>query len=231
MPPVPRSCADIMRSASAGPRRMRTSPNATIARMKPAAVIRNSAMVGRSAQCPREEFLVCRHLRCHRLVHIEAMHKKCSVFVGVSRQRAGHQARQREKRVASRARRQSRRHGHEARAQRQPRIKRAPRDIDPRNQRLTWKAQYEPGNACWRQARSAGGQEAQTRPGRARNRNRRGRKVSGIEAGKNQPKDKKSCGANECGGPQVNVAGRTAHGVTPTTVALDFLRCTFTATT
>src|SRR5262249_1353394 len=35
MPPVPISCTAIMRSASPGPRRMRTSPRASIARMKP----------------------------------------------------------------------------------------------------------------------------------------------------------------------------------------------------
>src|SRR5262249_10066053 len=36
-PPVPMSCAAIMRSASAGPSRMRSSPSATIASTKPAA--------------------------------------------------------------------------------------------------------------------------------------------------------------------------------------------------
>src|SRR5512134_3201253 len=44
MPPVPKSCAAIMRSASPGPRRIRTSPSATIRSTKPAAASRNSAM-------------------------------------------------------------------------------------------------------------------------------------------------------------------------------------------
>ena len=47
MPPVPISCAAIMRSASPGPRRMRTSPSASIARMKPRAAVRNSVIAER----------------------------------------------------------------------------------------------------------------------------------------------------------------------------------------
>src|SRR5580704_16925146 len=47
IPPVPRSCAAIMRSAFEGPPRMRTRPTATVNRMKPAAASRKSVMAER----------------------------------------------------------------------------------------------------------------------------------------------------------------------------------------
>ena len=55
MPPVPSNCAAIMRSASPGPRRMRTSPSATIARMNAAAPSRNSAMAPSGDQRPGQQ--------------------------------------------------------------------------------------------------------------------------------------------------------------------------------
>src|SRR5262249_48307331 len=47
MPPVPISWAAIMRSTSAGPRRTRTKPSASIAKMKPREAVRNSVITER----------------------------------------------------------------------------------------------------------------------------------------------------------------------------------------
>src|SRR5499426_1300942 len=66
MPPVPISCAAIMRSASPGPRRMRTRPSASMARMKPRAAVRNSVI----AEYPRQRPLLGRQLRHHWLVDV-----------------------------------------------------------------------------------------------------------------------------------------------------------------
>src|SRR5262249_11089356 len=52
-PPVPISCADIIRSASSGPRTMRTNPNARVMSKKPAAAIRKSFIDDHLDQCDR----------------------------------------------------------------------------------------------------------------------------------------------------------------------------------
>src|SRR5262249_24436847 len=84
MPPVPISCAAIMRSASPGPRRMRTSPSASIARMKPRAAVRKSVMTERARQRP----FLRGELRHNRLVDVEAVVDELSALLP-SRHRAG----------------------------------------------------------------------------------------------------------------------------------------------
>jgi hypothetical protein len=69
IPPVPISCAAIMRSASPGPRRMRSSPKASIARMTPRAAVRNSVM----AERPRQHRFLRGQLRRDRLLDVEAV--------------------------------------------------------------------------------------------------------------------------------------------------------------
>ena len=73
MPPVPSSCAAIMRSASPGPRRIRTSPSATIKSTKPAAPIRNSAKRPPGSRALAHSALLGRELLRDRLRRIEAV--------------------------------------------------------------------------------------------------------------------------------------------------------------
>src|SRR5262249_17825293 len=63
IPPVPINCAAIIRSASPGPRRIRTSPSDNINKMKPRAAVRNSVI----PKCPRQCRLLHRQLCCDRL--------------------------------------------------------------------------------------------------------------------------------------------------------------------
>ena len=67
MPPVPNSCTAIMRSASPGPRRIRTRPSATIDEMKPAAPSRNSVMRRSRHQHPARARAPPRQSAQHRL--------------------------------------------------------------------------------------------------------------------------------------------------------------------
>src|SRR6516225_2858486 len=126
MPPVPISCAAIMRSASPGPRRMRTSPSANIARMKAREAVRNSVI----AERPRQRRFFRGQLRRHRLVYVQAViHELSIVFSG--RYRTGQQARQRGEHVTSHAGWKVDRVDNETWSQRQPWIESAPRDIRP----------------------------------------------------------------------------------------------------
>src|SRR5262249_1079492 len=77
MPPVPTSCVAIMRSASPGPRRTRTSPSASIARIKPRATIRNSLI----AEHPGQRRLLRGELLHHRLADVKAVVHELSVIV------------------------------------------------------------------------------------------------------------------------------------------------------
>src|SRR5262249_26804627 len=131
MPPVPISCAAIMRSASPGPRRMRTSPSASIATMKPSATGRNSVIADR----PRQRGFLCGELRRDRLIDVEAVVYEVSPIVS-GRYRTGHQARECGEYVAKPAGRNPDCVGREAGVQRQPPIERGPRPIDPRDNTL-----------------------------------------------------------------------------------------------
>lgn len=72
IPPLPSSCAAIMRSASVGPRTTRTRPTATIRSTKAAAPERNSAIEGHPERA-REAFLVGREHRGDGLAYVEAV--------------------------------------------------------------------------------------------------------------------------------------------------------------
>ena len=197
-----------------GPRRMRTSPSATIASMKPAAASRNSAMVGRPADAATKQCFVRRQLRRDRLADIEAMHQKrsalrrcrpaaCRAAGSPAREtrRAPYQAAGRARYVTKPGRNGSR--GSSAR-----RATSIPATSDWRGKRSS-----EPGKASWRQTRSAGRQQSagwsmsRTQPQPPR------QEISGIAAGKNQPEDKKSAARTNAA-----IAGQrcrqTTHGVT-----------------
>ena len=139
IPPVPRSCAAIMRSAFEGPPRTRTRPSATVNRMKPAAASRYSVM----AECPHEQDLFFGQIGCDRLVDVEAVDKECAVLVNPGWQRSRQQTGQGAERAPRTARGQPQRIGDEARTQRQIWIEGTPRNVRSGNHRLTDKAQSE----------------------------------------------------------------------------------------
>ena len=131
MPPVPTSCAAIMRSASVGPCRMRTRPSATIASTKPAARSRKSAMRAWTSECLQQHGFLRGQLRRHRLADVEAMDEQGRRS---RRSRTGSVPGSRLVIVQNAFRvgpaGQLRPIGHEARPQRQSRIERAPCDVD-----------------------------------------------------------------------------------------------------
>src|SRR5262249_5594542 len=72
MPPVPTSCAAIIRSVFPGPRSTRNSPTAIIATTKPEAAIRKSYIVG-PTECPPQDGFIRGELRHDRLLDVQAM--------------------------------------------------------------------------------------------------------------------------------------------------------------
>src|SRR5262249_36328321 len=120
IPALPINCAAIMRSASPGPRRMRTSPRLSITRMKPSAAVRNSVSVER----PRQRRLFRGQLRRDRLRDVEAVIHEGAI-VAADRHGPGQQAGQRREYVARIAGRKADRICHESRIQRQAGMERA----------------------------------------------------------------------------------------------------------
>src|SRR4029077_11919194 len=77
MPPLPISCAAMIRSASPGPRRTRTSPTARTARTKPSAAVRNSVIT----DGPQQRGFLRSQLRYDRLTDIDAVIDKGSIVI------------------------------------------------------------------------------------------------------------------------------------------------------
>src|SRR5262249_55486187 len=182
MPPVPISCAAIMRSASLGPWRTRTSPSASMARMNASEAVRNSVMT----EHPGERRFLGDELRYHRLIDIEAVVDELSP-VASGGHRAGQQACERGEGVVGRSRWKADRIGHEARAQRQPRIEHAPRDVHSGDYGLVEESESKQGQRERRRKPTTGGQQVQAGPRRGNHRDRAGRKVEQAGACKHQP--------------------------------------------
>ena len=167
MPPVPSSCAAIIRSARPGPRSTRTSPSATISTTKAAVHNRNSAMAPPRNQRPgtgRSSAASCSTTGCRDVEAVVLDH----VVSLVGRHRAGHQAGDQLEGIARRAARQIDRTVDETRRSGMPRRERAARDVDRRPPATAT------GNAAAAQqtpdTHAAAGrrQQAQADPGRRR---------------------------------------------------------------
>ena len=137
IPPVPMSCAAIMRSASPGPLKMRTRPTATVKRITPAVARRKSVKANR----PDEQKLFRRQIGRDRLADVEAVNEKRALFVGSGRQRSRHQTRQGAECGSLAPGGQPQRAGDKSGPQRQRRIERPPGDIRSRNHRLAQETQ------------------------------------------------------------------------------------------
>ena len=140
MPPEPSNCAAIIRSASVGPRKMRSKPNATIASTKPEATNRKSPKVLLPSRRRHEHCLVFSELRCHRLVSIKAVDEERAAFVYACGKRPRKQTRHRAHRASSCPGGNTHPTGHKARSQRQSRVQRPPRDIRSGNDGLAQEA-------------------------------------------------------------------------------------------
>ena len=81
MPLVPSSCADIIRSAAAGPRRTQIKPSARSVSTKPATAIKKLAIVSSLSQGPPEEVLVFGQLRHDRLAYVEAVNQDYATLI------------------------------------------------------------------------------------------------------------------------------------------------------
>src|SRR4030095_618675 len=99
MPPVPTSCAAIMRSVFPGPRRTTNRPSAIITSTKPAAAIRNSGIAVRTAQRPGDDGFLRGELRRDRLLDVEAVVEELPAVVA-GRHRPRQQAGERGEDVA-----------------------------------------------------------------------------------------------------------------------------------
>ena len=108
-PPVPSSCAAIMRSASPGPRRMRNKPSATITSTKPAAPKENQPCGSLTPKARARTGPPRLPAARHRLLDVEAVDNDAAIAIRADRKRARQQAGDRAERVARQARRETRR--------------------------------------------------------------------------------------------------------------------------
>src|SRR5262249_36886286 len=129
MPPEPKSCTAIIRSALAGPRRTRTKPGEDIANTNPLAANKKSPMVTRRSRRADQQCLLLRELRDDRLTNIKAVNEKPVALAGPRGKCAGKKTRKRAERVAGNTGRHVHWIIHEAWAQRQSGIERSPCDI------------------------------------------------------------------------------------------------------
>ena len=130
MPPLPRSCAAIIRSAFRGPAKMRKSPIATNASRTAAAPKKKSRIESTVSQSARKSGFIFLHLPGVRLVDIEGMQNDLPVCFFRHGQRTGHEAARREEKFAPPSARDAAGAGDKSRAERQPRVQRSNRDVD-----------------------------------------------------------------------------------------------------
>ncbi len=164
MPPVPSSWAAIMRSASPGPRRMRTSPSATIASKKIAAASRKSVMAPPCDECPGEQFLLLPQFFDHWLRGVEAVIDQ-RVVGCIGRHRARQEAGDGGESVARQTGRKIERAIDEARTQRQARVERTAGDIDPGQHRFPDEVRQQREQAAETQIPGRGCEQVQAEPG------------------------------------------------------------------
>src|ERR1700749_1770231 len=184
IPPVPINCAAIMRSVSPGPRRIDTSPSASITRMNPTAAVRNSVIVERSNQ---GRFL-CDKLGDDGLFDVEAVIDKLPVFLS-GWHRARQQAGECCEHVTTHPGRKTGRVGDKSRAEGQPGIERASCNVGPGNDGVIQEEQYQLDDGNRRAPGSVRLQQMQARPRRRSESDCCGGNISDVGASEHEPKE------------------------------------------